>query len=75
MKQNTKEKIIAKFGGTGVVAEICNVSPGAVSQWTIIPARHQMTLLQEARARGIVTVNSVRQTSCPRNRSHTASIA
>ena len=52
-KQNTKDKIIAKFGGNGVVAEICNVTPGAVSQWDIIPARHQMTLLQEARARGL----------------------
>lgn len=53
MASLSKESIIAKFGGTGAVAEICNVTPGAVSQWDIIPARHQMTLLQEARARGI----------------------
>ena len=51
--QSAKEKIIAKFGGNNAVADICNVTPGAVSQWDIIPARHQMTLLQEARARGI----------------------
>jgi len=51
--KHAKEQIIAKFGGNGAVAEICNVTPGAVSQWDIIPARHQMTLLQEARARGI----------------------
>ncbi|MFM9889295.1 MAG: biosynthetic-type acetolactate synthase large subunit [Rickettsiales bacterium] len=48
-----KERIITKFGGTGAVAEICDVTPGAVSQWDMIPARHQRTLLAEARARNI----------------------
>jgi acetolactate synthase-1/2/3 large subunit len=47
----TKEKIIAKFGGTNVVADICGVTPGAVSQWELIPSRHQITLLSEAKAR------------------------
>ena len=50
---SSKERIIAKFGGTGEVAHICGVTPGAVSQWDIIPARHQLTLLSEARARRI----------------------
>lgn len=53
MPIQNKEKIIAAFGGTNEVASICGVTPGAVSQWDIIPARHQMTLLQEARARGV----------------------
>ncbi len=53
MTGKNKERIVAKFGGTGEVAAICGVTAGAVSQWDIIPARHQMTLLQEARARGI----------------------
>ena len=48
-----KEKIITKFGGTNAVAEICGVTPGAVSQWELIPAKHQMTLLNEAKARHI----------------------
>jgi acetolactate synthase-1/2/3 large subunit len=46
-----KENIIAKFGGTNAVAEICGVTPGAVSQWALIPAKHQITLLNEARLR------------------------
>ncbi len=46
-----KEKIISKFGGTNAVAEICNVTPGAVSQWELIPAKHQITLLNEAKSR------------------------
>jgi acetolactate synthase-1/2/3 large subunit len=50
---STKEKIVAKFGGTNEVAEICGVTPGAVSQWELIPARHQTTLLQEAKRRSI----------------------
>ena len=50
---DAKENIIAKFGGTNVVAEICNVTPGAVSQWDLIPTRHQVTLLKEAKARHI----------------------
>ena len=48
-----KERIIAKFGGTNVVAELCGVTPGAVSQWDLIPAKHQITLLKEAKARHI----------------------
>ncbi|MDX2094906.1 MAG: biosynthetic-type acetolactate synthase large subunit [Alphaproteobacteria bacterium] len=48
---DTKEKIIALFGGTNAVAEICGVTPGAVSQWALIPARHQRTLLNEAKTR------------------------
>lgn len=50
---DAKERIIAKFGGTSAVAEICNVTPGAVSQWDLVPARHQQTLVEEARRRGI----------------------
>ena len=50
---DAKENIVAKFGGTNVVAEICGVTPGAVSQWDLIPARHQVTLLKEAKARHI----------------------
>ncbi len=50
---DTKEKIISKFGGTNVVADICGVTPGAVSQWELIPARHQMTLLAAAKSRNI----------------------
>ncbi len=46
---DTKERIIAKFGGTNHVADICGVTPGAVSQWELVPARHQMTLLAEAK--------------------------
>lgn len=49
----TKEKIIAKFGGTNAVAEICGVTPGAVSQWELIPAKHQATLLREAKSRRV----------------------
>ena len=47
---DAKENIIAKFGGTNVVAEICNVTASAVSQWDLIPTRHQVTLLKEAKA-------------------------
>lgn len=50
---DTKERIIAKFGGTNAVAEICDVTPGAVSQWDLIPTRHQTTLLAEAKRRNI----------------------
>ena len=46
-----KERIITKFGGTNAVAEICGVTPGAVSQWEVIPARHQLTLLNAAKAK------------------------
>lgn len=46
---DTKERIIGKFGGTNVVADLCGVTPGAVSQWELIPARHQVTLLNEAK--------------------------
>ncbi len=49
----TKEKIIAKFGGTNAVADICGVTPGAVSQWELIPAKHQATLLREAKSRRV----------------------
>jgi acetolactate synthase I/II/III large subunit len=49
----TKEKVIAKFGGTNAVAEICGVTPGAVSQWERIPAKHQATLLREAKSRRV----------------------
>jgi Thiamine pyrophosphate enzyme, N-terminal TPP binding domain/DNA-binding transcriptional regulator Cro len=59
MSIQNKERILAKFGGTGEVAAICGVTAGAVSQWDIIPARHQMTLLQEARARGINLTSDV----------------
>lgn len=45
---NIKERILEKFGGTVVVARVCSVTPGAVSQWTVIPARHQPTLLAAA---------------------------
>jgi acetolactate synthase-1/2/3 large subunit len=48
-----KERIIAKFGGTNSVAELCGVTPGAVSQWDLIPAKHQITLLNEAKSRHI----------------------
>ncbi len=48
-----KEKIIAKFGGTNAVADICGVTASAVSQWDLIPAKHQLTLLNEAKARNI----------------------
>ena len=50
---NMKERIIAKFGGTNSVAELCGVTPGAVSQWDLIPAKHQITLLNEAKSRHI----------------------
>ena len=50
---NTKERIIARFGGTTHVADICGVTPGAVSQWEIIPARHQRRLLDAAKQRNI----------------------
>ncbi len=46
-----KERIITKFGGTNAVAEICGVTPGAVSQWDVIPARHQLTLLNAAKTK------------------------
>ncbi len=50
---NPKEKIIAAFGGNAAVAELCSVTPGAVSQWGVIPAKHQMTLLAAAKAKNI----------------------
>lgn len=48
-----KDDIIAKFGGVNAVALICGVTAGAVSQWTLIPARHQNTLLSAAIKNGI----------------------
>lgn len=48
-----KDNVISKLGGVGVVADICGITPGAVSQWEIIPARHQSAILADARARGI----------------------
>ena len=50
---DSKEKIIAAFGGNATVAELCGVTPGAVSQWAIIPAKHQITLLAAAKQRNI----------------------
>ncbi len=51
--KDIKDRIITKCGGVKAVAEICGVTPGAVSQWGIIPARHQLTLLKKARQRGV----------------------
>ncbi len=50
---NSKENIIAKLGGTNRVATLCGVTPGAVSQWEEVPARHQRTLLAAAKARRV----------------------
>lgn len=40
-----KTRIVRMFGGNGIVARLCGVTPGAVSQWDLIPAEHQQTLL------------------------------
>jgi len=48
-----KDKIVSAFGGVVVVAGICGITPGAVSQWEIIPASHQQTLLDWARNNNI----------------------
>lgn len=45
--------IISKLGGVGEVARICGITAGAVSQWTMIPARHQAPLLNRAIERGL----------------------
>jgi hypothetical protein len=64
---DTKEKIIAKFGGTNSVAEICGVTPGAVSQWDLIPAKHQIKLLNEAKARHLrLSAEDFMATTSPR---------
>lgn len=42
-----KQTIIKIFGGTGIVARICGVTAGAVSQWEEIPSKHQKTLWHE----------------------------
>lgn len=48
-----KERVLAIFGGREKVAEICGVTPSAVSQWGIIPARHQLALLTHAKSKRI----------------------
>ena len=48
-----KDHIVLAFGGTNVVAEICNVTPSAVSQWDRVPSKHLPALLMAARARKI----------------------
>jgi len=48
-----KKAIIFKFGGVKVVASICGITSGAVSQWVEIPPRHQRKLLEEAAAHGV----------------------
>lgn len=46
---NPKERIVAKFGGQEVVATICGITQGAVSQWgDYIPSRHQSKLVAAA---------------------------
>jgi len=51
--ESTKDYVISKLGGVGKVADICAVTPGAVSQWEIIPAKHQQAILAAARSEGI----------------------
>ena len=48
-----KDKIISIFESVKCVAEICEVTPGAVSQWNIIPSRHQAALLAYAQNHNI----------------------
>lgn len=48
-----KSSVISKFGGVGVLADICGVTPGAVSQWKRIPAQHMTTILMAAREKHI----------------------
>jgi len=48
-----REDIVDLFGGTTVVAQICGVTAGAVSQWEYVPSRHQQALLKAARERDI----------------------
>lgn len=60
---NIAASIIEKCGGPKVVAAMCGVDVSRVHRWKypperggsggIIPAPHQITLLREARARGI----------------------
>lgn len=45
---NLKSKVLEVFGGNNAVALICGVTPGAVSQWDNIPAKHQSALLDYA---------------------------
>src|SRR5262245_40409650 len=64
--KNIKDRIISKCGGVKAVAEMCGVTAGAVSQWELIPARHQLTLLREAKARGIdLSADDFAGTSAP----------
>lgn len=48
-----KKHIITTFGSVAKVAQICGVTPGAVSQWSVIPARHQVALLNFAQERNL----------------------
>jgi len=48
-----KKAIISKFGGVKMVANICGITSGAVSQWVEIPPRHQRKLLEAAPSRKI----------------------
>ena len=53
MSETIKDRIISKLGGVGVVARICGVTAGAVSQWKLIPSKHQGVLLNAARQNSI----------------------
>lgn len=50
---NIKARICALFGGNTAVAEICGVTPGAVSQWDDIPSKHQRRLLEAAPGKNV----------------------
>lgn len=48
------KNIISQFGGQQVVANICGITQGAVSQWKeFIPSKHQPALIEEARRKGL----------------------
>lgn len=61
--ENVASRIIAKCGGHQAVAEMVGVDVSRVHRWTysrerggtggLIPTRHQATLMQEARERGL----------------------
>lgn len=57
-----KSKIITEFGGLSVVAKICGITHGAVSQWDDehIPTRHLPKLVAAAPEYGVkLTANQI----------------
>lgn len=60
INMSIKSKIISEFGGLSVVARICGITHGAVSQWDEdhIPARHMPKLVAAAPEYGVALTAS-----------------